>query len=82
MAAIYDVKPGRRGVPKLVTVRATALADLRNELHAAGQEMRAAGMALQYADRIGRRDLVLHTAGQLVTRGEGYMRQGEFDDAA
>lgn len=54
---------------------------LRMELSAAGQEMRAAGIALQYADRAGRRDLVLHTAGQLVTRGEGYMKRG-FDDAA
>lgn len=56
---------------------------LRMELRAAGQEMRAAGIAIQYADRVGRRDLVLHTAGQLVVRGEGYLQQGDdFDDGA
>lgn len=67
--------PGRRGVAALVTVRATELADLRDELDAAGQEMRSAGVTLQYADRTRRRDLILHTAGQLVTRGEGYIER-------
>ena len=68
---------GRRGVPATGSVRATDLADLHDEIHAAGQEMRAAGITLQYADRVGRRDLVLHTAGQLVVRGEGYMKRGD-----
>jgi hypothetical protein len=44
------------------------------ELRAAGQEMRAAGFAIQYAERVGRRDLISHTAAQLVSRGERYAR--------
>lgn len=48
--------------------------DLLLELRAAGHDMRAAGFALQYADRVGRRDLLLHTAAQLVSRGERLAR--------
>lgn len=67
---------GRRGIAATVTVRATELADLKDELTAAGHEMRAAGLALQYADRAGRRDIALHTAARLVVRGEGYIERG------
>jgi hypothetical protein len=67
---------GRRGIPATVTVRATAIADLMDELTAAGTEMRSAGMTLQYADRAGRRDLALQTAARLVVRGEGYIARG------
>lgn len=59
--------PAKRGRP-------SASDDLRLELRAAGQEMRAAGYAIQYADRVGRRDLIHHTAAQLVSRGERYAR--------
>lgn len=59
--------PAKRGRP-------SASDDLRLELRAAGQEMRAAGFAIQYADRVSRRDLILHTAAQLVSRGERYAR--------
>lgn len=65
---------GRRGVAATVTVRQSELNDLELELRAAGQEMRAAGFAIQYAERVGRRDLIHHTAAQLVSRGERYAR--------
>lgn len=48
--------------------------DLVLELRAAGQEMRSAGFAIQYADRAGRRDLILHAAASLISRGERYAR--------
>jgi hypothetical protein len=65
--AITAAPPARRGRPSQVD-------DLRLELRAAGQDMRAAGHALLYADRVGRRDLTLHTAAQLISRGERYAR--------
>jgi hypothetical protein len=58
----------------MVTLRAEALADLEDELRAAGLDMRSAGFALQYADRVGRRDLTLQTAARLVSRGERLAR--------
>lgn len=59
--------PAKRGRP-------SAADDLRLELRAAGLDMRAAGHHLLYADRTGRRDLTLHTAAQLISRGERYAR--------
>lgn len=63
---------GQRGVPATVRVRSTLVADLLDDIHAAGMEMQEAGHRLLLADRTGRRDLVLHTAGLLVSRGAGY----------
>jgi hypothetical protein len=65
---------GRRGVPATVTVRRTYIDDLRDELRAAGQEMVIAGQRIEYADRAGRRDLLLQTAARLINRGRGYAR--------
>jgi len=65
---------GRRGVAATVTVRQSAWDDLRDEIRAAGQEMVLAGQRIEYADRAGRRDLLLQVAAQLVNRGRGYAR--------
>lgn len=48
--------------------------DLLLELRAAGQDMRSAGFAIEYADRVGRPDLILHTAAKLIERGERLAR--------
>lgn len=74
------VLAGTRGRPTVGSLSASlerardVNANLRLELRAAGQEMRAAGHQLLYADRVGRRDLTLHTAAQLICRGERYAR--------
>lgn len=67
MTTSVATAPAKRGRP-------SAADDLRLEVRALGQEMRAAGYAIQYAERVGRRDLIHHTAAQLVSRGERYAR--------
>lgn len=70
--ALRVVSRGRRGIAATVTVRATELDDLRMEIRAAGQEMRAAGLRVQYAIHTDRDDLALQTAASLIVRGTGY----------
>lgn len=67
---------GRRGVPDMVTVRATHLADLHDELVSAGEEMIALGRRLEFAITAERTDLALHIAGRLQTLGQGYAAEG------
>lgn len=68
--------PGRRGVPDMVTVRATHLADLHDELVSAGEEMRALGCRLEFAITADRTDIALHIAGRLQVLGAGYAAEG------
>ena len=70
--AALRASTGRRGVPATVLVRATRLADLLDECHAAGQEMVNAGRRVEYAVHAGRSDLALHTAGRLQLLGQRY----------
>lgn len=66
------------------TAAAELIADLRDELTAAGQEMRAAGRRIEYAMAAGRPDVALHVAARLQVLGESYAnpQQGEPDHAA
>jgi hypothetical protein len=67
-------RPSASDLTRRLLAERTAADELRLELRAAGHDMRAAGHALQYADRVGRRDLTLHTAASLIVRGERYAR--------
>lgn len=63
---------GRRGKPDLLTIRATELADLVDELTAAGQDMVALASRLDIAVVNGRTDLVPEVATRLRRLGETY----------
>lgn len=82
MAVMYNLKPGRRGVPALVTVRATELADLENEARASRDETVATLIDIRrHAGRVhlavvaDRPDLALHAAGQITSLAERRLRQ-------
>lgn len=63
---------GTRGVPDMVTLRATELADLIDELTAAGQEMVAMASRLELAFRSARLDLVPEISDRLGRLGATY----------
>lgn len=63
---------GRRGRPDMVTLRATDLADLIDELTAAGQDMVAMASRLGMAASNGRLDLVPEIAHRLGRLGAQY----------
>jgi hypothetical protein len=63
---------GRRGKPEMLLVRATEVADLIDELTAAGQDMVVLASQLDLAVVNGRIDLVPEVATRLRRRGETY----------
>lgn len=63
---------GSRGRPDMVTLRATELADLVDELTAAGQDMIAMASRLGLAASNGRLDLVPEIADRLGRLGVQY----------
>jgi hypothetical protein len=63
---------GSRGKPDMLVVRATEIADLIDELTAAGQDMVAMASRLAIAASSGRLDLVAAIAERLGTLGEMY----------
>ena len=63
---------GRRGRPDMVTLRSTELADLIDELTAAGQDMVAMASRLDLACHNARLDLVPEIAGRLRVLGVQY----------
>lgn len=69
---VLRVIEGRRGVPDVVTLRATELADLIDELTSAGAEMVAMSIRLEIAIRNDRMDLVPEIAARLRRIGETY----------
>lgn len=69
---ILTVIEGRRGRPDMVTLRATELADLVDELTAAGQDMVAMSARLDLATTNGRLDLVPEIADRLAKLGAMY----------
>ena len=69
---ILTVIEGRRGKPEMLVVRATEIADLIDELTAAGQDMVALASRLDIAVTNHRVDLVPEVAVRLRTLGEMY----------
>lgn len=69
---VLRVIQGRRGVPAVVTLRSTELADLIDELTSAGAEMVAMAIRLEIAIRADRMDLVPEIAARLRRIGEQY----------
>ncbi len=63
---------GRRGKPEMLVVRATEIADLIDELTAAGQDMVALASRLDIAVTNHRVDLVPEVATRLRALGEMY----------
>lgn len=63
---------GRRGKPEMVTLRSTELADLVDELTAAGMDMMAMASRLDLAVDNARIDLVPEIAARLRHLGETY----------
>ena len=63
---------GRRGKPEMLVVRATEIADLIDELTAAGMDMVALASRLDIAVRSDRVDLVPEVAVRLRRLGEMY----------
>lgn len=74
---------GRRGVPTTVTVRATRLADLQDEITALraerdglGAEIEALSRRIQLAVWNQREDVALHVAGRLDALAASLRRRG------
>lgn len=63
---------GSRGKPDVLTIRATELADLIDELTAAGMDMVSMAARLELAVANGRLDLVPTIAARLRQLGETY----------
>jgi hypothetical protein len=61
--------------------RRTETDDLRMELRAAGQEMVAAGLRIEYAIHADRSDVALHVAARLRVLGDGYANPDGQDAA-
>lgn len=69
---VLRVIEGSRGKPDMVTLRATDLADLVDELTSAGADMVAMAIRLDIALRNDRMDLVPEIAARLRRLGEQY----------
>lgn len=66
------VIPGRRGKPEMLVVRATEVADLADELTAAGMDMVAMSSRLEMAYTSQRLDLIPAIAARLRSLGLMY----------
>ncbi len=67
---------GSRGVPAHVRVRATLVADLLDEVRAAGQEMVHAGKVVEYGVMSDQPSVALRAAASLQVRGRRYAEGG------
>lgn len=77
-----DIIAGSRGRPDVLTIRATELADLIDELTAAGQDMVAMASRLDLAYRSQRIDLIPAIAARLAKLGQMYRDCLSPEDAA
>lgn len=69
---VLTVIEGRRGKPEMLLIRATEVADLVDELTAAGMDMVAMASRLDLAVNNGRLDLVPAVAERLRRLGQMY----------
>lgn len=80
LAVVPFARPGKGRQSAAVE----AMADIRDELTAAGQEMVALGRRIEYALMADRPDVALHVAARLQVLGASYANpeQGDSDHAA
>lgn len=79
---VLRVIEGSRGKPEMLLIRATEVADLIDELTAAGQDMVALASRLDIAVVNGRTDLVPEVAARLRRLGETYRDSAKPGGAA